>query len=83
MLDELTRGGATITASWHDDEHFGDYCVYLDASGRAFRIARDRGHYIVDTDVDQAKALRLVRPIDTKEQLREAALEYVAGATRP
>jgi hypothetical protein len=83
LLDELTRAGATITASWHDDEHFGDYCVCLNASGTAFRIARDHGHYIVDDDVAQSKALRLFRPIDTKDQLRDAALQYLAAATRP
>jgi hypothetical protein len=80
LLTELAAHGIHETASEYDAGHFGNYYVDLTGPHGDFRIARDRGQYLLHGDLERLRDLGLFRAFDRMSQFRDAVLRYVGAA---
>lgn len=80
LLSELASLGIHESASEYDQAHFGNYYVDLTGPHGDFRIARDRGQYLLHGDLERLRDLGLFRTFDQMPQFRDAVLKYVGAA---
>ena len=80
LLTELAALGIHETGSEYDSSHFGDYHVDLTGPHGDFRIARDRGQYLLHGDLERLRDLGLFCAFDQMPQFRDAVLRYVGAA---
>ena len=76
LLTELKSLGFTQTSSQYSAACFGDYVVSLSSLRSEFRLTRDRGQYNLIGDDAKAKAMKLFRAFNDRDDFREAVLAY-------